>query len=474
MADDSKTQPQQQSTTELSNKMPGGIPYIIGNELAERFSYYGMKTILIVFMTQYLMNRSGAVEPMNDADATTWYHYFSMANYFFPIIGAVLSDVLWGKYKTIISLSVVYVLGHVALAVDDTRLGLSIGLTLIAMGSGGIKPCVSAHVGDQFQKANKHLLEKIFGYFYFSVNLGAAASSLLTPVLLDNYGPHLAFGVPGFLMLVATVVFYMGRRKFIAVPPVGWSQYRHDVFSPQGRKAIINLSIMYIFVAVFWSLFDQTGSSWVLQAEQMDKWVNLGFVRFELLASQIQAINPLLIMIFIPLFTSFLYPSMNKFFRLSPVKKIIIGMFIAGFSFALLAFAQIRIVGGATPSILWQFFAYIILTAAEVMVSITGLEFSYTQAPNSMKSFIMGLWLLSVALGNFITAQVSSHLQNYITIGTPTYFWFFAGLMFVTAIAFMLVASRYKEESYIQNRAEKPKPLGLTAGALEPVAADNK
>ena len=412
------------NSTEDINKMPKGIPYIIGNELAERFSYYGMKTILVVFMTQYIMNRSGTVDPMSDADATTWYHYFSMANYFFPILGAILSDVLWGKYKTIMTLSIVYVLGHVALAVDDTRLGLSIGLTLIAMGSGGIKPCVSAHVGDQFTKAKKHLLEKIFGYFYFSVNLGAAASSLLTPVLLDKFGPHIAFGVPGFLMLVATVVFFMGRKVFIAVPPVGWKQYKNDVFSKQGKKAIGSLSLMYVFVAVFWSLFDQTGSSWVLQAENMDKFVNLGFVKFELLASQIQAINPLLIMLFIPGFTSFVYPAINKFFKLTAPRKIIIGMFIAGFSFALLGIAQMAIVGGATPSILWQFFAYVILTAAEVMVSITGLEFSYTQAPNSMKSFVMGLWLLSVALGNFITAQVTSRLENIIVIGTPTYLVF--------------------------------------------------
>ena len=457
------------------NKMPKGIPYIIGNELAERFSYYGMKTILVVFMTQYIMNRSGQVEPMTDADATTWYHYFSMANYFFPILGAILSDVLWGKYKTIITLSIVYVLGHVALAMDDTRLGLTIGLTLIAMGSGGIKPCVSAHVGDQFTKAKKHLLEKIFGYFYFSVNLGAAASSLLTPVLLEKFGPHVAFGVPGFLMLVATAVFYIGRKKFIAVPPVGWQQYKGDVFSKQGKKAIFNLSIMYVFIAVFWSLFDQTGSSWVLQAEKMDKFVNLGFVKFELLASQIQAINPILIMIFIPLFTYVLYPAINKVFNLTPLRKIIIGMFIAGFSFALLAIAQIQIIAGATPSILWQFFAYVILTAAEVMVSITGLEFSYTQSPNSMKSFVMGLWLLSVSLGNLITAQVSSRLQAYITIGTPTYFWFYAGLMFVTAIIFMFIASRYKEESYIQNRDEKPKPLTGTEGMIVDMdGVDNK
>ncbi|MBK9225839.1 MAG: POT family MFS transporter [Ignavibacteria bacterium] len=448
-------------SAEVSNKYPKGIPYIIGNELAERFSYYGMKGILVVFMTQYLMS-SGELSTMNENEATKWYHVFSMANYFFPIVGAIISDVLWGKYKTIILLSIVYVLGHVALAIDESRLGLSIGLTLIAIGAGGIKPCVSAHVGDQFEDKNKHLIEKMFGYFYFSINLGAAVSTLLTPILLEKYGPHLAFGVPGFLMLLATIVFYMGRKVFIAIPPVGWTAYKKDIFSVKGKKAMINLSIMFVFIAVFWSLFDQTGSSWVLQAEKMDKWVNLGFVKFELLASQIQAINPLLIMIFIPLFTSVLYPFVNKFFHLTSLRKIIIGMFLAGVSFAILAVAESLILAGATPSILWQFWAYVILTAGEVMVSITGLEFSYTQAPNSMKSIVMGLWFLSVSLGNGITALVNQFIVNpdgTYKLDNTEYFWFFAILMLATAVLFIFVAMRYKEENYIQTRDALPNPL---------------
>ena len=445
----------------VSNKYPKGIPYIIGNELAERFSYYGMKGILVVFMTQYLMG-SGGTDVMNPNEATKWYHVFSMATYFFPIIGAIISDVLWGKYKTIILLSIVYVLGHAALAIDESRVGLAIGLTLIAIGSGGIKPCVSAHVGDQFEKKNKHLLEKIFGYFYFSINLGAAVSTLLTPILLDRYGPHIAFGVPGLLMLFATIVFYMGRKVFIAIPPVGWKAYKLDVFSEKGKKAILNLSIMYIFIAIFWSLFDQTGSSWVLQAEKMDKMVNLGFTQFELLASQIQAINPLLIMIFIPMFTYVIYPFVNKFFPLTMLRKISIGMFLAAFSFAIIAFAETSITAGGTPSILWQFWAYVILTAAEVMISITGLEFSYTQAPNSMKSFVMGLWFLGVSLGNGITALVNQLIVNddgsFVFEGSE-YFWFFAGLMLFTAFAFIIVAKRYKEEDYIQVRDTSTEPL---------------
>lgn len=442
-------------------KYPKGIPYIIGNELSERFSYYGMKAILVVFMTQYLMG-SGKTDPMNENEATTWFHVFSMINYFFPIIGAIISDVLWGKYKTIIILSIVYVFGHVALALDDTRMGLSIGLTLIAVGAGGIKPCVSAHVGDQFEEKNKILLEKIFGYFYFSINLGAAISTILTPLLLDKYGPHLAFGVPGFLMLLATIVFRMGRNVFIAIPPVGWSAYKKDILSEKGKKAIFNLSIMYIFIAIFWSLFDQTGSSWVLQAEKMDRMVDLGFVKFELLSSQIQAINPLLIMIFIPLFTYIVYPLAGKFMNLTSLKKISIGMFLAGISFSILALAELSIISGGKPSIVWQFWAYVILTIGEVMVSVTGLEFSYTQAPNSMKSFVMGLWFLSVSLGNGVTAVINKMIVNpdgTYKLDNSEYFWFFAGLMTITAFVFIFFSLRYKVESYIQTRSKLPDPL---------------
>lgn len=446
---------------EVKLKYPKGIPYIIGNELSERFSYYGMRAILVVFMTQYLMSQ-GKPDPMSENEATTWYHLFSMVNYFTPIIGAVVADVLWGKYKTIILLSIVYVLGHLALAIDESRIGLTIGLTLIAVGAGGIKPCVSAHVGDQFEEKNKSLLEKIFGYFYFSINLGAAVSTLLIPVLLEDYGPHVAFGVPGFLMFLATIVFWRGRKVFIAIPPVGWQAYKKDVFSPQGKKAIFNLSIMYIFISIFWSLFDQTGSSWVLQSEKMDRIVDLGFIKFELLASQIQAINPLLIMIFIPLFTYFLYPQINKFFKMTALRKITIGMLLAGFSFVIVAVAETSILAGGKPSIVWQFWAYVILTAAEVMVSITGLEFSYTQSPNSMKSFIMGLWFLGVSLGNGITALVNAIILNpdgTLKLTGSEYFWFFAILMFATAVAFVFVAMRYKVESYIQTRDSLPDPL---------------
>ena len=241
------------------SKFPSGIPYIIGNEFAERFSYYGMKAILTVFMTEYLLGSNGALEPMADDESKVYFHLFAMATYGFPLIGAMISDIVWGKYKTIMILSVVYCAGHIALALDETRLGLSLGLTMIAIGSGGIKPCVSAHVGDQFGKSNSDLIEKIFSIFYVSINMGAAISSMLTPFLLKEYGPSVAFGIPGGVMILATIVFWLGRDVYTSVPPVGWKRFKEDIADKGGYKVLLNLSLIYVFIAVFWSLFDQTG-----------------------------------------------------------------------------------------------------------------------------------------------------------------------------------------------------------------------
>jgi POT family proton-dependent oligopeptide transporter len=266
--------PQYRTTPPPTPHMPPGVPYIVGNEAAERFSFYGMKAILAIFMTKYLVDAAGKSDVMTDEEARTWVHLFVASAYFFPILGALLSDWLLGKYRTIISLSLVYCAGHAVLAINNQRIGLAVGLTLIAIGSGGIKPCVSAHVGDQFGRQNHHLLSRVFSWFYFAINFGAFISTLLTPWLLDHFGPelgpHVAFGVPGALMLLATWVFWLGRNRFVHVPP-GGSEFIRESFSGEGLRAILNLAMIYVFVAMFWALFDQTASAWVLQAESMDR-----------------------------------------------------------------------------------------------------------------------------------------------------------------------------------------------------------
>ena len=429
--------------------LPKGIPFIIGNELAERFSYYGMRSILVVFMTQSLMNAGGNPEPMTENEAKGYFHLFVSMAYFTPFMGALLADGWLGKYKTIILLSWVYCLGHFTLALDDTRGGLLLGQTLIALGAGGIKPCVSAHVGDQFGMSNRHLLGRVFSWFYLSLNLGAFVAMLLIPWLLKQYGPSLAFAVPGILMLLATVIFWSGRHRFIHIPP-GGRKFMLEVLSGEGLRCLRGLAGIYLFIAMFWALFDQNGSSWVLQSQHLDRTV----FGLEILPSQIQAANPLLIVLLTPLFHRIVYPRLGRLVKLTYLNKIAIGLFITVLSFVLVAWIQTVIDAGLRPSIVWQLLAYTLLTSAEVMVSITCLEFSYTQAPRTMKSLVMSFYLAAVALGNLFTSAVNFIIENpdgTSKLAGASYFWFFAGLMFATATGFLWHSRHYRERSYLQD-----------------------
>jgi len=427
--------------------MPPGIPYIIGNEAAERFNFYGMRAVLVVFMTKYLMDRSGQPAPMNENDANKWYHLFLSMNYFIPLIGSIVSDAFWGKYRTIFWLSLVYCAGSLALAFDHTRVGLTVGLTLIAIGSGGIKPCVSSHVGDQFGSDNQHLLARAFGWFYFSVNFGSFFSILLIPWLLEHYGPMAAFGVPAGLMLLAAFVFWIGRFKFAHIPPTGRTFLR-DTFSKEGLLTLGRIAIIYAFVAIFWSLWDQSGGEWVTQAEKMD----LDFAGIHWLSSQIQALNAIMILAFIPLFQYWIYPGISKIWPLTPLRKIGLGLIVTGSSFLVSAWIETQIASGLRPNIGWQIPAYALLSAGEVMVSITGLEFAYTQAPKHMKAMVQALYLLAVSAGNLLTALVHVFIANpdgTIKWKGADYYTYFAYLSIGCVAVFIFVARAYKEKSYL-------------------------
>ena len=437
-----------------TDKMPPGIPYIIGNEAAERFSFYGMRAILVVFMTQYLRDSSGTLALMSENEASKWYHLFLATNYFLPVFGAILADAIWGKYRTIFWLSLVYCGGHLALALDDTRLGLAVGLTLIAFGSGGIKPCVSANVGDQFGATNQHLISRAFGWFYFAINFGSFFSILLIPWVLQNHSPGLAFGIPGILMFIATVIFWLGRWKFVHVPPAGKTFFR-DNFNAAGRAALGRIAIIYVFVAVFWSLWDQSGGEWVLQAQKMD----LNFLGVSWLASQVQAINGIFILTLIPVCQYLVYPAISRVFPLTPLRKIGLGLVVTAVAFMVSAWIESRITAGFKPSIGWQIPAYLLLSLGEVMVSITSLEFAYTQAPKRMKSIIMSFYLLAISAGNLITALVHQFIAN--VDGTSklpgaTFYLFFVGLCLLTSVVFAFVARGYVAQTHLQDETPEP------------------
>jgi POT family proton-dependent oligopeptide transporter len=253
--------------------------------------------------------------------------------------------------------------------------------------------------------------------------------------------------VPGVLMFLATVIFWSGRYRFVHIPAHG----RHFLTESLGRVglgALGRLGVIYLFVAVFWSLFDQTASSWVLQAQHMDRRV----FGIDILPAQIQAANPLLVMLLIPVFSYRVYPAIDRIFPLTPLRKIAIGLFLAAAAFAIPTGLQLAIDGGGEPFIGWQLLAYVVLTAAEVMVSITCLEFSYSQAPRSMKSFVMAFFMLSISLGNLFTSAVNFFIDvpgDESRLAGADYFLFFTMLMLVTAMLFVMVSHRYRGQVYL-------------------------
>ena len=540
---------------------PKGVPYIIGNEGCERFSFYGMKAILFVYLVA-LLTQSGVAADLAEKQATDVFHTWVAGVYALPMVGALIADRWWGKYNTIMWLSLVYCAGHACMAIFDGNLpGTVTGLVLIAVGSGGIKPCVSANVGDQFGRGNWFRVERVYQAFYFIINFGSMLSTLLIPYIKDHWGFGVAFAVPGILMGVATAWFWAGREKFVHVPPkpgglVGFvdvaagvllfmtialpmfgsglvpgyaelsipvrlvisaaflvaglfvfslrqrmqtddgflavltyalrsyftgkeleplpaaeaehvgavgadvaGSLRSDAFwgpaarrfgqeAAEGPIAVLRIITVFLMVSVFWALFDQHGSTWVAQAKLMDRHVDLGFIKFELMAEQISAANPLFVMALVPLMGFALYPAVEKLgIKFTPLKRMTVGMFLASISFAIVAMAQARIDAGETVSIGWQIFGYVIITMAEVMVSVTGLEFAYTQAPRRMKSLIMGFWLMAVSLGNIIVALTARWFEHMAPVD---FFWTFAGLMLGAACLFGLRAAFYQYKTYTQ------------------------
>ena len=437
-----------------TDKMPPGIPFIIGNEAAERFNFYGLKAILVIYMTKYLVDASGALAPMSENDANKWYHLFVGLNYTFPVAGAIIADAFWGKYRTVFWISMIYCAGGLALAAIHTRMGLALGLGLIALGAGGIKPCVASNVGDQFGPSNQHLVSKAFGWFYFAINFGSFFSIWFVPKFLEWWGPGVAFGVPAALMFLATFVFWLGRYKFVHIPPRG-SSFLRETFNRESLGTMGRLALIFAFLIPFWALWDQSGGEWVLQADKMTRTV----FGFEILASQLQAVNAIMILAFIPLFQYVIYPVVGKFWAMTPLRKIGLGIFTIGLSFVVSAWIQSKIDAGLKPNILWQLPAFALLSAGEVLASITALEFAYTQAPKHLKAIVQAIFYLSISGGNYFTSAVHWFIENpdhSLKLKGPPYYYFFAVISMGAAIVFSFVALRYREVSYIQEETPPP------------------
>lgn len=465
--------------------MPKSVPFIIGNEIAERFSFYGLRSIMVTFMAVTFFNPTlnPALTAEADARANEMSHLFVTLAYFMPLVGAIMADWFFGKYRVILFVSILYTIGHFVLSISgDSYSIFATGLVIIACCAGGIKSCVSANVGDQFDKTNEHLLSKVYGWFYMAINIGGTLAPLCIPLLKKYYGPEIAFGVPGILMAVATIIFFLGRKKFKKVPPAGikkenffsitsyalfaaiqrlfngkpkqkvWDVVaeKYSAKSIDAIKAVYRILAVFAFTVVFWALWDQNLSEWVLQATRLDLTL---FGDFKILPEQINFINPLFLVLLIPVFTSVIYPLFDKRgIKTTPLRRIGAGLVVIGLAFVIIAVLQESIDAGGKPSVWWQILAYVLLAASEILVSVTCLEYAYTHSPKSMKSTMSALYLLGISAGNLVVGLINGNIVNkgfFSQFTGAKYYWLFIGILAVSFVLFLLVAKRLPEKSYV-------------------------
>ncbi len=532
---------------------PAQTKFIVGNEACERFSFYGMRSILVLYMVSELA--------MNEKEAVEVSHLFNACIYILPLLGAWVADCFFGRYRMILYVSLFYCLGHGVLATSDLadsvgarRWILFTGLALIAFGAGGIKPCVSAFVGDQVDEADKRVMTRIYAAFYWSINLGSFFSFLVIPWVRQNWGYSWAFAIPGIFMALATFIFWCGRRTYRHRPPSqphffpllrAWfcsglpraeERFGHDAVArakatlrtgglfllglpcvagllglaawggihlarllgaspatanlcalpasllcllallvpwlragaahgktsfvgcagavlfpsvcPPGAayspvrldeaRSLLRILTVFLLIIPFWSLFDQTMSSWVLQGEKMQALVfDNGRLRFSFGAEEMQSFNPLIIMLFVPLVTLFVYPHIGRW--AAPLRRMGCGIVLAGISYACVAGIQWLLDTGMQLSILWQCIPYFLLTVSEILVSTTGLEYAYTAAGAHLKSIVSGFWFLTSTLGNFLVIYLTSLVSDPASCST---FLIYAALSCFFGLLFLFVTSR--------------------------------
>lgn len=529
--------------------LPPQTKYIIGNEACERFCFYGMKAILMVYMTDVLL--------MSKNSAQEIVHLFNAIIYILPLLGAWVADRFLGRYKTILFISLFYCLGNAVLATTDLtpnieskQMILFCGLFIIALGTGGIKPCVSAFVGDQASGFDSQTMTRIYSAFYWSINFGSFFAMLIIPFVRDNWGYGIAFAIPGVFMALSTLVFWLGRRTyrhkepsqpeflsilfsrlfkgakhacnvyggqkvaattssairiaaFIVIAPIivalavmahngasdlallsglnatqaklcallavllyviaitlaglklaatfrvrnffgtvgsmiftkreiTQSLYNSDEL--KGARNMIRILITFLLVIPFWSLFDQTASSWLVQGKNMQMLsFNLFGLDVNFGAEQMQSLNPLLVMVLIPMLTLLVYPYIGKWGK--PLTRMGIGIVLAGVSFGIVAILQSVLDTGVELSILWQSIPYLLLTIAEILVSTTGLEYAYTAAGEKLKSTVSSFWSLTIALGNVLVICITSVIDGASTFA----FIIYGALSVLVGLIFMFV-----------------------------------
>jgi solute carrier family 15 (oligopeptide transporter), member 1 len=307
---------------------PKGFWFFFWGEFAERCSYYGMRAILSLYMADQL--------GLGEANAATYMSFFIAACYFLPLVGGYVADNFFGKYWTIVGFSIPYILGHVILGFESFWF-LVIALSLLAMGSGVIKPNISTLMGltyDQYRPGQKQLRSDAFAIFYFAINFGAAISQFAMPPIRTHYGYWVAFLFPAALMAIAFVIFTLGKPYYAVETinrnrPPATPEERHEMW-----LVLRNIAGLFVLVMFFWSIFDQSASTWIFFANLYMDCRIFGWLTDP---DQIQAFNPVFIILLLPFITVLWRVLEKRGLKIRATDKMVVGFLLTAMTMGVMA-----------------------------------------------------------------------------------------------------------------------------------------
>ncbi|MHA6760423.1 peptide MFS transporter [Streptacidiphilus sp. PAMC 29251] len=469
---------------------PRGLATLFGTEMWERFSFYGMRGLLTLFL---VVPKDQGGPGLDQATALAVYSVYNSLIYMLSMPGGWLADRLWGARRAVLVGGVVITLGHFVLAIPETGTFYG-GLLLIAIGTGLLKPNVSSIVGALYAK---HDVRRDGGFtlFYMAINIGSFFAPLVIGTVGQKVNWHLGFSLAGVGMCFGLAQYLLGskhlgeagsrparpapeaeRRKVLrlaaawaAVAVLGFALdgvFGHlTVHSVVNVLAVLGVALpLYYFVrmradkdmtaldrtrigayvwffiaaAVFWMIYDQTGSTLNLFAQNQ---TNLSVFGWSFPSSWFQSVNPLLIIALAPVF-AWIWESLAKRGKdPSTPNKFATGLLLVGLSFGVMALASLAANGGKLVSPLWLCSVYLIQTVGELCLSPVGLSVTTKLAPPKFVSQMLGLWFLAVATGDAVAGWTTQLTK---VMSQNAYFYTQGALAVLCAIAFYLAAGRIR------------------------------
>lgn len=380
---------------------PRGLVILFLTEMWERFSYYGMRALLVYYMVKQLM--------FTQSQASEMYGLYTGLVYLAPFFGGIVADRAWGQRKTVIVGAVLMAVGHFLMAFEFLFYP---ALLFLILGNGAFKPNISTQVGNLYAEGDPRR-DRAFGIFYMGVNLGAFFSPLVCGTLGELYGWHYGFGAAGVGMIVGLSVYLLGQSWLapdnLMVRRLAERQVSEPLSADENHRLLVLIAVCLITVA-FWAAYEQQGNTVALWA---DAYTDRAVFGWEFPASWFQSVNPAFIILGTPIVTTYWAWQSRRNREPSSVTKMAIGCFLLCIGFLVLVpAATLYSMDGQPVSMVWLILFNLLITVGELYLSPVGLSLVTKLSPPRMVSMMMGVWFLSAFLGNYAAGFVGRYWER--------------------------------------------------------------